>query len=143
MSGRLFDDLPSQPNPKANVTKAKAAWGDDIPDWVLIFAEQCDEVSVRGTADRIGYSPSVGSQILSNSYKGRLDKVEGAVRGAFMGTTVACPVLGELAVDKCLYHQARTFAPTNPTRVRLSRTCPTCKHFKKSKPASQPEGEKS
>ncbi len=143
MSDRLFDDLPQQSGPKVNVTKARACWGDEIPDWVLVFAEWCDETSVRSTVDRIGYSPSVGSQILSKSYKGRLDKVEAAVRGAFMGTTVACPVLGELALDKCLYHQVRKFAPTNPTRVRLSRTCPTCKHFKKSKPASQPEGEQS
>lgn len=143
MSGRLFDELPQQPSPRANVLKARTAWGDDLPDWVLMFAERCDETSVRSTAQRIGYSPSVGSQILSKSYAGRLDKVEAAVRGAFMGTTVPCPVLGDLAVDKCLYHQARAFAPTNPTRVRLSRTCPTCPHFKKSKPASQPEGDKS
>jgi len=143
MNERLFDDLPQQSSPKANVGKARASWGDDLPDWVLMFAERCDETSVRSTAQRIGYSPSVGSQILSKSYNGRLDKVEAAVRGAFMGTTVPCPVLGDLAVDKCLYHQARAFAPTNPTRVRLSRTCPTCPHFKKSKPASQPEGVKS
>jgi hypothetical protein len=138
MSG-LFKTLPHQPTPNGNVAKARKAWGDGLPDWVLTFAEHCDRTSVRAVAERINYSPSVGSQILSRSYAGRLDKVEAAVRGAFMGSTVRCPVLGELAVDKCLYNQGRKFAATNPTRVRLSRTCPTCPHFKKAQPASPSE----
>lgn len=139
MNGRLFKHLPQQPAPAAWVQKARTAWGDDMPDWVLVFADQCDHDGVSSTASRIGYSPSVGSQVLSKTYRGRLDKIEAAVRGAFMGATVQCPVLGELAHDKCLYHQGRKFAPTNPTRVALSRTCPTCPHFKKAQPASQPE----
>lgn len=143
MTARLFKHLPQQSGPNVNVAKARAAWGQDMPDWVLIFATECDRGSVRSVADRIGYSPSVASQILSKTYLGRVDKIEAAVRGAFMGLTVVCPVLGELAVDKCLYHQGRKFAPTNPMRVRLHRTCPTCPHFKKAQPASQPEGENS
>ena len=136
MSAGLFESLPKQPSPQPNVAKARGAWGDDLPDWVLVFASECDRTSVRVVSKRIGYSPSVGSQILSKSYLGRVDKIAAAVRGAFMGNTVQCPVLGELAVDKCLYHQGRKLAVTNPTRVLLSRTCPTCPHFKKAKPAS-------
>ena len=145
MNARLFKDLPLQAGPNVNVAKARAAWGEDLPDWVLTFAGECDRTSVRAACDRMGYSPSVGSQVLSNTYKGRLDKIAGAVRGAFMGSTVPCPVLGELAVDRCLYHQGRKLAVTNPTRVLLSRTCPTCPHFKKAKPASSgaAEGEQS
>lgn len=143
MTDRLFKDLPKQSGPNVNVAKARACWGNDLPDWLLIFATECDRTSIRAASERIGYSHSVCSQILSKSYPGRVDKVEAAVRGAFMGLTVICPVLGELAVDKCLYHQGRKFAPTNPMRVRLHRTCPTCPHFKKAQPASQSEGEKS
>jgi hypothetical protein len=139
MTGRLFKDLPQQAAPAPNLAKARAAWGDDIPDWMLIFASECDRTSVRAVAERLRYSPSVASQILSKTYAGRVDKVEAAVRGAFMGSTVQCPVLGELAVDKCLYHQGRKLAVTNPTRVMLSRTCPTCPNFKKAQPASQTE----
>lgn len=142
-AARLFNDLPTQSGPNVNLAKARQAWGKSMPDWVLIFAEQCDRTSVRAAAERLRYSPSVGSQILSNSYQGRLDKVEAAVRGAFMGATVECPVLGELPLHKCLYHQGRKFASTNPTRVKLSRTCPTCPNFKKAQPASQPEGDPS
>lgn len=138
---RLFKDLPRQPAPAINIGKARAGWGDDVPDWVLMFASQADVSSLRAASARIGYSPSVGSQILSKSYTGRLDKIEAAVRGAFMGATVKCPVLGELALDKCLYHQGRKFAPTNPTRVQLSRACPTCPNFKKAQAAAQPEGD--
>lgn len=138
MSAQLFK-LPPQPAPNINVLKAREAWGDEIPDWVLVFASQCDKASVRAVCDRIRYSHSVGSQILSNTYKGRIDKVEAAVRGAFMGSTVECPVLGELAVDKCLYHQGRKFASTNPMRVMLSRACPTCPNCMKAQPASDKE----
>ena len=139
MNNPLFKDLPTQNGPNINVAKARAAWGNAMPDWVLEFATQCDRSSVRDVARRLRYSPSVGSQILSNTYKGRNDKVEAAVRGAFMGSTVDCPILGELAVDKCLYHQGRKFEATNPTRVALSRTCPTCPNFKKAQPASDKE----
>lgn len=138
MSAQLFH-LPQQNAPNANVLKARQAWGEQLPDWVLMFADQCDKASVRAVCERIKYSPSVGSQVLSKSYAGRLDKIEAAVRGAYMGATVECPVLGELAVDKCLYHQGRKFASTNPMRVMLSRTCPTCLHFKKAQPASDKE----
>lgn len=139
MTRGLFKDLPLQNGPNVNLAKARRAWGDAMPDWVLVFAEECDRTSVRATCDRLRYSPSVGSQILSKTYQGRFDKVEAAVRGAFLGSTVKCPVLGDLALDKCLYHQGRKFASTNPTRVKLSRTCPTCPHFKKAQSASQSE----
>lgn len=134
----LFDKLPRQPAPDSNVAKARRAWGDHIPDWVLIFAEQCDQDNMRNVASRIGYSHSVASQVLSKTYLGRIDKIEAAVSGAFMGAIVNCPVLGELATDQCLYHQGRKFAPTNPTRVQLHRACPKCPNFKKPQ-AAQPE----
>ena len=139
MTARLFKSLPIQATPKANVAKARAAWGNELPDWVLMFADQCDRSSVRAVCDRIRYSHSVGSQILSKTYQGRLDKVEAAIRGGFMGATVQCPVLGELTLDKCLYHQGRKFAPTNPVRVALSRACPACPNFKKAQSAPQAE----
>lgn len=127
--------------PKAlQVDIAKAAWADEPPDWVKVLAETCDLLGQQTTAQRIGMSGSVVNETLRNKYKGRLDRVEGRVRGALMGKTVSCPVLGDdLARDRCLKLQRRPFAATNPERVQLFRTCPTCPHYRgQNKAASAP-----
>ena len=40
-----------------------------------------------------------------------------------MQFTVNCPVVGEIAKDRCLNHQAAPFASTNPQRVSLYKAC--------------------
>lgn len=121
----------SSPERKLQVDVARAAWGEGMPDWVLALAEACDLLEQRGAAQRIGMSGSVVNETLRNKYKGRLDRVEERVRGALMGKTVDCPVLGaDLPRNRCLELQARKFAATNPDRVLLHRTCPTCPNFR-------------
>lgn len=112
---------------------AANAWGDDLPQWVRILAEHCDAHTQREAAEAISYSASVVNQVLQNSYKGNLSRIQSAVEGAFMGSVVACPILGELPQQDCLRHQRQPFNPSNPMRVRLYRAChTTCPHrFKK------------
>ncbi len=108
--------------------RAAAHW-DPVPDWVLLLA---DAVAAHGNghaAARIGYSPSVPSQVLGNKYTGGdLASVEQAVRGALGGETLACPVLGEVRADACLEHQKHSRAGNRGSelRVRLAAACPTC-----------------
>lgn len=105
------------------------SWGTDAPDWVKTLANQCDAKTQRDAANAIGYSASVVNQVLANTYKGNLSRVQSAVEGAFMGSVVACPVLGELPQQDCLRHQRQPFNPSNPMRVRLYRAChTTCPH---------------
>lgn len=98
-------------------------------DWKDILALECQRTSQSAAAKRIGYSAAVVSQVLKGTYKGDENRVQQAVRGALMGLTVHCPVIGELRRDVCLEYQRREFAATNPLRVTLSRTCPGCRHY--------------
>lgn len=104
------------------------AWGASAPDWIFALAAEAQRTTASAVAARIGYSPSVVSQVFSASYRGDLGKVEAKVRGALMGSTVECPVLGEIGLDRCRDEQARGFSATNATRAQLRRACKTCPH---------------
>lgn len=106
-----------------NADAARVAWGDDIPNWVLVLAEQCDASSQKAAAERIGYSPAVVNTVLKHTYKGDLTAVEQAVRGALLDATVICPVAGELPAHVCLDYQRQPFRSTNAQRVKLYRAC--------------------
>ncbi len=120
------------------VKRARAAWGERLPDWVAELAAACDATSQNRVAKRVGYSAATISQVLSRTYRGDMARVEQAVRGVLMHETVNCPVLGELPQHVCLDNQkkaARGLIGTSSWRTRLTRTCPTCQH------ASKREGE--
>lgn len=105
------------------VDTVRQAWGAEPPDWVLALAEYCDaRKSQRAAGDLIGYSASAVNQILHAKYP-NTSEVEDKVRGALLGETVNCPVVGVLTKDRCRAHQAAPFAATNSTRVRLYRAC--------------------
>jgi len=97
--------------------------------WVQILR---DEVAKAGSqarvGERIGYSAAVINRVLKGNYNGTVEKVKAKVEGAFMGAVVECPVIGEIPRDRCISHQGKRFAATNPMRVQLHRTCPSCEH---------------
>ena len=106
-----------------NLARARAAWGEAIPAWVEVLAEECDRTSQARAGDRIGRSAGLVCNTLKGCYTGDLKAVEQLVRGALMAETVACPVVGELATDTCLSHQRAPWAPHNPSRIRFYRAC--------------------
>lgn len=113
----------------------RESWGEEAPDWVLVLAEQCDRTSQKKAGGDIHYSSAVVNQVLKRRYTGDLSAVEKAVRGAFLNATVACPILGELPLHRCLQHQRAKFSATNQMRVRLYKMChglggPHCEHSK-------------
>jgi hypothetical protein len=118
---------------------AIAKWGE-LPDWIVVLADEVDRTSLRDVAARLQLGKSTLNEVLRNSYKGRVDNVEAKVRGAFMGDTVECPVLDEIAVDLCLINQRLPFSTANPIRVALHRACPTCRH-NRTKPSTAPKPE--
>ena len=113
--------------PKPTYVARVSAW-QDCPDWLIALAEEVDRTSQGEIARRIGYSTSVVSQALSGSYRGDLRSLADAVRGALMGATVMCPVLGEIAKDHCLEEQRIAKAATSGLRMQLARACKTCPH---------------
>ena len=116
----------------AVISKMETAWGDDAPDWVRVLAKECDARTQKAVADALGYSPAVVSTVIARTYKGDLNAVEQAVKGAFLNATVACPVAGELPAHRCLEFQRQPFAAANPQRVRMYRACRMgCVHARK------------
>lgn len=91
-----------------------------------------NEVAKAGSQEkagkRIGYSAAVVNQVLKGTYSGDIEKVKAKVEGAFMGAVVDCPVIGEIPRNRCIDHQGKKFAATNPMRVQLHRACPGCAH---------------
>lgn len=108
------------------VEKAQAAWGATPPKEVAVLAAACKAESSRAAAKRVGYSEATISYVLAGKYAGDISKVFAKIRGALMGETVMCPILGEIGRDRCLSEQAKPFAATNSTRARLYHACKTC-----------------
>lgn len=105
------------------VDKARLAWGDEMPEWVLALAETCRKASQSAVAKRLDYSPGVVSSILSNTYKGDVARVELMVRGTLMAETISCPAIGEIARTTCWDWQAKPYAPTSGHRAMMYRAC--------------------
>ena len=105
------------------VNKAKKAWGNSLPDWVMVMAEACDNQNQKRVAEQMCYSPAVINTVLSKTYKGDLIAVKQAVEGAFLAATVQCPIMGDLQANKCMENQRRPYAATNALRVRLYKAC--------------------
>ncbi len=110
----------------ANVDRARERWGAAAPDWIIVLAEACDQFGQTAMGKRLGVSGAVISATLSNTYAGRLDKIEQRVRGELMNERVTCPVLGEISKRQCLDEQSREYASTNALRVELRRACAGC-----------------
>ena len=108
------------------VSRARAAWGSEMPAEVLALASACKARTSRAVAQQLGYSDAVISHVLAGKYPGYLPKVFAKIRGALMGETVMCPIPDEIGRDRCLTEQARPFAATNSTRARLYHACKTC-----------------
>ena len=123
-----MSDMPPSP-----VELARAAWGDPIPDWVLVLAEQCALSSQSKVAKRLNRSASLVSYVLRAKYPGDMDAVEDVVRGVFMARTLSCPALGEISTADCRdwVAKSKTFSNENSERVRMYRACRNCPRFKK------------
>ncbi|PHS66344.1 MAG: transcriptional regulator [Thalassobium sp.] len=93
------------------------------PRWLTELRRQCMATSQRKVAAELGVSTAMISQALKDKYPGDISKLERAVRGAYLGDTVSCPVLGELETNKCLRYQREKLSAVNPMRVQLFRAC--------------------
>ena len=114
------------------VEKARAAWGDEMPDWVLGLATACASTSQSKVATRMNRSASLVSAVLANSYKGSLEAVEEVYRGVFELAVVECPALGTLPTNECRDWQAKAsrFVNVNSQRVRMYRACHACPRYR-------------
>ncbi len=75
---------------------------------------------------RLGVSPSAICHIVKGTYKARPDRILRLAEEAYSQQIIECPVLGEIALSRCIQEKNRPFAAINPTRAKLARTCPRC-----------------
>ena len=92
----------------------------------ILLKSMVETVGLAEVAKKVGYSKSAVCHVMNGTYKGRAGQILDAVRAAYDQTPVACPILGEITVARCSTERSRPFAATNPQRVRLARTCPSC-----------------
>ncbi|MBC7168709.1 hypothetical protein [Phenylobacterium sp.] len=111
-------------------TKARTAWGEELPDWVLVLAQEADRTSQGKAAAKVGYSPATVSYVLGNRYTGDLGAVSAKVEAALMNGKITCPEMGEMSLAQCLEWRDRagTFAPTSSLRRVMFEACNACPH---------------
>lgn len=107
---------------------ARAAWGAPLPDWVETLAIACTKTSQASVAKQLDRSGAVISQVLRKIYPAEMERIEVRVRGVFMDGRVACPGLGEIAVQLCQDWQdkADSIVLGSPMRQRMYRACNSC-----------------
>lgn len=105
------------------LTTVMVAWKGKAPDWVIELAAEATRTSGVMAAKKIGYAGAVVTQVCRNKYPGDLSRVEAKVRGALMGETVTCPVLGDIGRHRCLDEQKMPFSAASSIRAKLFRAC--------------------
>lgn len=119
------------------IETARKSWGETLPDWIQVLAEQCDKTSQNKMCQKIGWSAATISQVLNNIYPGTIENVEKTVRSTLMDSRHDCPIYGSILVRDCNNNQTQTFPNSgNPTKIRLFKACRNCKFNQKN------EGEK-
>jgi len=112
-------------------------WGEDAPDWILALADACQRETQAAVGRKLRVSGSQISQVLARKYPSALDGLEAKVRGALLGATVVCRVLGEIGGDRCLSEQRKPFSTASSIAIRRYRECRAgCPHFQQKGNAS-------
>ncbi len=105
------------------VEKVRSSWGKTSPEWVNELARLADQRGLKGAGERIKYSTTAVSSVLSNNYRGNIQSIEEAVRGALMGLKVQCPVQGEIGRHNCLEWQSLPYGASDSMRIRTYHAC--------------------
>ncbi len=73
------------------IETAKQYWGENLPDWIEVLANESDKSSQNKIAQKIGKSSAAISQVLKNIYPGTIANIEAAVRANLMDGLLAQP----------------------------------------------------
>jgi hypothetical protein len=116
-----------------SMDKARAAWGEAMPDWVAALATECDRTCQREAGARLPrgngntYSAATVNQVLGNTYLGGLDAIEAAVRARIMVRTVHCCHLdADLSHEDCAARAGSPMPMSSPIALRAWQACREC-----------------
>ncbi len=97
--------------------KAKAAWGDGLPDWVEGLAKALDGLGSKKVGYKIGYNRTTLSRVINNSYPHDSFEIERSVKIGLM--ELNCPLLGEdISDEDCESMSLKSF------NFKTCRICP-------------------
>ncbi len=103
--------------------KARAAWGEAMPDWIAALARAADGKSVRGTAASLGVSPALVSLALRNKYPRPLGTLRARVEAVMSHEIIPCPIMGMITRGDCAHWQNLPYVGSNTLRVAVYRAC--------------------
>lgn len=112
--------------PISNYQRARLAWGDTMPDWILRMAQECDRTNQRSVADRIGQSNATVSKLINRKYAGSMMEMEQQVRATFCDDRVDCPAFGSIPLASCIRNRRRKTPAVNAMQRAFDRHCPGC-----------------
>jgi len=115
----------------------KQPWANE--DWVETLHHAVATHGRAEVTDRLDCSQSLLTQLLKGVYSSPIEKWKRRVEAEFERDAVECPVLGEITADRCREERNKGFSASNPIRVKLSQTCPTCPHNPDAKDRSDHE----
>lgn len=76
-------------------------------NWIQALRAECDRTTQGAAARVIGVGATTISQVLSGNYAAGTQRIERRVRGALMGETCTCPVMGDVSLRVCQDVQER------------------------------------
>lgn len=98
-----------------------------MTDFTARLIAVIEELGQSEVARRMGCSAATISLLKTGRYPGAtVERWQREFDAVFARGMINCPVLGEITAEQCAFHRKRPFAATNPIRVQLYRTCPTC-----------------
>jgi len=98
------------------------------PDRMKILRTVVAEHGQAAVARRIGRSSAAISQILSGKYCGNPDRILELVDAEYGSAEVDCPVMGRVALSRCIEERNKPFKATNPQRRHLYLACRNCRN---------------
>lgn len=113
-------------SPLTNIERARAAWGNDMPNWVRLLASACDTTNQRDVGAQLGKSSGYISKLINRNYPGDMDEAERLVRATFGKEDVVCPLWGPIPLNSCMTARRRKAPPRNHAHRLHRKHCPTC-----------------
>jgi len=114
----------------------RQSWAD--ARWVATLRHAVANRGRDEVCETLDCSPALLRQLLKGTYGSPIEKWRARVQAEFERESVECPVLGRISADRCRRERSKGFSASNPIRVELSQTCPTCEHNPDA-PQNQPQ----
>lgn len=110
----------------SNSSRAIAAWGDPLPEYIRLLAEACDRQTQTAVAAKLGKSGGYVSRVLRKAYAGSYEEAETLIRAKFGDDQVPCPLFGPIPLASCIQLRRRKQPPQNHMHHACARSCPEC-----------------